>query len=91
MCNVAIVVDVTSGLSQVKDQVPLQTRVKVVDSTPAQAIPLQAIGPRPGNLKDANLADAEDPAVAKPKQQSFLRKYVSVCVWWHFLSASFDG
>lgn len=42
----------------------------------AQAIPLNSVGPRPGNVKDVNLGLEED---KNPKQppQTFLRKYVS--------------
>ncbi len=64
---------------QVKDQINLQTRLKIADSMSAQAIPLQAIGPRPGNLKEIDLGSAEDGSM-KPKAppQTFLRKYVSI-------------
>ena len=41
-----------------------------------QSVPMNAVGPRPGNFKDVNLGMEED-KTPKPQQQSFLRKYVS--------------
>ncbi len=62
---------------KIKGPISVQTRFKIADSMMAQSIPIQAIGPRPGHLKDVNLDMEGDVKTRPATPQSFLRKYVS--------------
>ena len=52
-----------------------QTRIKIAEVEVAQAVPLQALGPKPQSLAHVNFGSATDPSAVP--QQSFLRQYVS--------------
>mmetsp|Transcript_17359 Transcript_17359/g.16698 ORF Transcript_17359/g.16698 Transcript_17359/m.16698 type:complete len:240 (+) Transcript_17359:484-1203(+) len=72
------------AISQVCDStkftapVTFQTRMKISEVEVAQAVPLQAVGPKPITMNGVNFGAETDPS-AKP-QQSLLRQY-----WYIFL------
>ena len=89
----------TCDAKALSDSTNFLTRIKIGDFAETQIIPIQATGPKPGNLAHVNVAvtDAEgrtisDPT-AKPEQQSFLRRYwyiILAALAWTMLSPADD-
>lgn len=62
-------------MTQIKEAVNFQTKIKLGESVPIQWIPLKAVGARPPNMKDVKLG-TDEKGVGETKPKSFLQQYV---------------
>jgi hypothetical protein len=70
-------IEISGRLKQIKGQISLQTRVKVAEAVAAQAVPLQATGPKPPNMQKINFDTETDAEEASKPKTSWVRRYVS--------------
>lgn len=70
--------------SKVPATVKFLTKAKVAERLVSQAVPLQALGPRPPVLNGVNIGAADSNAEAKPAKQTILGQY-----WYIILPLAF--